>query len=252
MAAELLRLEETESTNLWLRTHGGSEDKVVWADYQTAGRGCGSNTWESERGQNLTFSVLYHPRHIAAKNQFFISMATAVAIREVLDKYGEGFTIKWPNDIYYQDRKISGMLIENQLQGENIKDCIIGIGLNVNQVLFVSNAPNPVSLKHITGHDMDREQLLSQLVNQIFTCLEYAEYEDMHSKIYNQYHKSLYRLGGTYRFRFPDGTMRDCLVEGVDRLGRLHLSWTEKNYRGEWSDTLVNQTFGFKEVEFMI
>lgn len=255
-----IRLQQTDSTNRYLRelaSAGQAPDVphglvVVSADYQTAGRGCGTNRWESERGQNLLFSVLYRPRHIAAKDQFVISMAVAVALREVLAQYGEDFSIKWPNDLYHDDRKISGMLIENQLKGDQVKSCIIGIGLNVNQTLFVSDAPNPVSLKQITGNDTDREELLAQLVSRIGTYLEQAEHEEQHSDLHGRYLAHLYRLRGTYRFRFPDGKKRDCRVNTVDRLGRIQLSWKEQSTHGDQSVYVVSKTFGFKEIEFII
>ena len=155
-------IDETDSTNRWLREH--LEVDVVVADFQTAGRGCGTNQWEAERGKNLLFSLLLHPHDVQAKDQFRISMAVSIALREMLAQYADGFTVKWPNDIYWRDSKICGILIENRLQGSRIKDSIVGIGLNVNQTKFRSDAPNPVSLCQIVGHEVDRDSLLTDFL----------------------------------------------------------------------------------------
>ena len=148
-----LYLEETDSTNDFLRQYTPGEDEdmtVVWTDFQRKGRGQGSNQWESEAGKNLTFSVLIHPDKVRAQDQYIISMAVAETMHRFLSGMVDAaIQIKWPNDIYVGDSKIGGILIENHLSGEHIKDCIIGIGLNVNQTVFVSDAPNPISMRMI-------------------------------------------------------------------------------------------------------
>ena len=160
MDFKIIHIEETDSTNHWLKEHGEG-NMVVVADYQTAGRGCGSNSWESERGRNLTFSMLIHPENILAKEQFRITEVVSVAMCRMLQSYiYNKVEIKWPNDIYVGDKKICGILIENRLQGTEIKDSIIGIGLNVNQKEFKSDAPNPVSLYQLTGQETDLEEML--------------------------------------------------------------------------------------------
>ena len=151
---KIIHIDETDSTNRWIKENG-SGDMVVVADYQTAGRGCGTNKWESERGKNLLFSILIHPVEVPVMRQFHISMAISMAIFDALEQYIGDVSIKWPNDIYWRNGKLGGILIENRLQGGCIKDCIIGIGLNVNQEQFFSDAPNPVSLKQIHAEDTD-------------------------------------------------------------------------------------------------
>ena len=126
---------------------------VLVADYQTAGRGQGTNSWESERGQNLTCSLGFSPDGVKASRQYILSMAIAVALTETLAGLPHPVSIKWPNDIYVGDKKICGILIENMLKGEHIRHCIIGIGLNINQKRFVSDAPNPTSMALESGHD---------------------------------------------------------------------------------------------------
>jgi len=131
------------------------------ADYQTAGRGCGTNRWESERGKNLTFSMLVCPQQLPANRQFRITECVSVALCETLECYiNNKVEIKWPNDIYVDGKKVCGVLVENTLSGGMVKDSIIGIGLNVNQAVFLSDAPNPVSLYQLTGQMFDREAVL--------------------------------------------------------------------------------------------
>ncbi len=161
---KIIHIDETDSTNRWLREQGGEEDVVVWADYQTAGKGQGTNSWESERGKNLTFSVLLHPQDIPANKQFSISMLVSLALCEALGQHIGDLSIKWPNDIYWRNAKIAGILIEHRISGSLIRDSIIGIGLNVNQRHFLSDAPNPVSLWQICEQDTDREMLLCEFL----------------------------------------------------------------------------------------
>lgn len=236
MAVELLRLDETTSTNLWLKQHDYKNDVVVWTDYQTAGRGCGSNKWESERAQNLLFSMLYHPTNLPANQQFRISQAVSLAIVDVLNHEGlHDITIKWPNDIYWKDRKLAGILIENRLQGSLLLSSIIGIGLNVNQEHFVSDAPNPISLWQITGKTFNREHLLRQLVNAMEIRLSSV------GNLMEEYQQALYRQTGIHPYRDCQGDFM-AAIENIDPDGRLVLRDADGQRR----------TYGFKEVEFIV
>ena len=248
MEWKIIHIDETDSTNRWLKDHGdGSPDSsllsdcdqenrprdpVVWADYQTAGKGCGTNTWESERGKNLTFSILIHPTQIAASQQFHISMAVSLAICEALGQYIGDLSIKWPNDIYWRNGKICGMLIENTLKGNTIKDSIIGVGLNVNQRTFHSNAPNPVSLWQIAGQETDREQLLKDILR----CLEHYLYQDIKA----QYCSMLYRRKGFHPYVDKDGAFMAEMVN-VEDDGHLLLR----------DDSGNDRRYAFKEVQFI-
>ena len=181
MEFKIVHIDETDSTNRWLKDNGEG-DMVVVASYQTAGKGCGTNSWESERGKNLTFSLLIHPEGMPANRQFHITEAVSVA------------EIKWPNDIYVGDQKICGVLIENRLQGSDIKDSIIGIGLNVNQTAFVSDAPNPVSLYQLTKLKTDLDELLIRFLTEFDSA-----YQCVTTPI--AYRQRLYRKGkeGLYK-----------------------------------------------------
>ena len=203
MEWKIIHITETDSTNRWLReyklpTDESQQPLVVWADYQTAGKGQGTNQWESERDKNLLFSILYHPQHILANRQFTISMAISLAIVDALEQQIGDVCIKWPNDIYWRNAKIGGILIENRLLGQTIKDSIIGVGLNVNQRLFKSDAPNPISLWQIHGHETDRDVLLD-------TILQRFSYYN-NKKLKQQYVGKLYRRKGFHPYCDQDGT----------------------------------------------
>lgn len=233
---KIIHIAETDSTNRWLREESGTflRDKsvAVWADYQTAGRGQGSNRWESERGKNLLFSMLLHPEEVPVNRQFVISMAVSLAIVEVLGRYIGDLSIKWPNDIYWRNGKICGILIENTIHGHHIKDCVVGVGLNVNQRVFHSDAPNPVSLWQISEHETDREQLLKDIL------LAVGEY--MGKDVRERYLSQLYRRKGFYPYADAQGAFM-AELEDVEDDGHLVLR----------DDNGQQRRYAFKEVSFI-
>lgn len=238
MEFEIIHIDETDSTNRWLQRSQSDANIVVVADYQTAGRGCGTNTWESERGCNLTFSVLLHPVEIPAACQFRISEIVSLALCETLDSYlaDKQVTIKWPNDIYVGDRKICGMLIENRLKGRLMTDSIIGIGLNVNQRTFVSDAPNPVSLVQLLGHDVALEPLLKDILQRL-TVVMGMDTEALDTA----YRSRLYRQDGFYEYEDSRGRFLAKVMNVLDD-GRLVLLDSEG----------VVRMYAFKEVGFVV
>ena len=233
MDFDIIHIDETGSTNRWLREHADTErNQVVWTDYQSAGRGCGSNTWESERDKNLLFSMLIHPLGLKANAQFSISMAISIAIVRALQPLlgDDTLSIKWPNDIYWRDRKLCGILIENRLSGAFVRDSIIGVGLNVNQAQFISDAPNPVSLCQITGCEHDREALLHRVIERIGLDVDAEEYRSL-----------LYRRHGFHAYRDADGDFEAELIT-VEDDGHLLL----RDLNGQ------QRRYAFKEVQFTI
>ena len=228
-----MHIDETDSTNRWLREQGGEENMVVWADYQTAGRGCGTNHWESERGKNLTFSMLLHPNDVPAQKQFRISRAISLAICKALGQHIGDLSIKWPNDIYWRDGKIGGILIEVTLQGNKVKDCIIGIGLNINQRVFRSDAPNPVSMWQICEQETDCEQLLQEILQ------AFQEYMGKSNK--DEYQSMLYRRKGFHPYADKDGAFMAEIID-VEDDGHLLLR----------DDNGQLRRYAFKEVTFII
>ena len=224
MEEKIIRLKEIDSTNRFLRElKDEQEDEMVVAvaDFQTAGKGQGSHTWESEAGKNLLFSIKVHPRWVPVRQQFLLSMAGAIAIKEALETYVDGITLKWPNDVYWNDKKISGTLIETSIDSKGIKTCIFGIGINVNQEAFHSDAPNPVSLRQILGHEVDKDELLQKVIEgfrRYYELLRRADYMD----VSGIYHLSLYRRKGFHRYEDADGDFEGAFVE-VEDDGRLIL-----------------------------
>ena len=216
----------------------GETMTVVYADEQTAGRGQGSNHWESEPGKNLTFSVLVHPTMVPVMRQFLLSEAGALALWDVLGQYlgADDVKMKWPNDIYWKDKKISGTLIETLLGGGHVKDCVYGIGIDVNQEKFVSDAPNPVSMKQILDHDVDLKELLNKIIDSFkkyYAAIENGEY----AAISELYHSGLYRAHGFHRYKDKDGEFEAAIVE-VEDSGNLILRDREGCIR----------SYAFKEV----
>lgn len=237
----IIHLSSVDSTNNYLMAYKPREDEtmtVVYADEQTAGRGQGSNHWESEPGKNLTFSVLVHPTMVPVMRQFLLSEAGALALWDVLGQYlgADDVKMKWPNDIYWKDKKISGTLIETRLGGGHVKDCVYGIGIDVNQEKFVSDAPNPVSMKQILGHDVDLKELLNKIIDSFkkyYAAIENGEY----AAISELYHSGLYRAHGFHRYKDKDGEFEAAIVE-VEDSGNLILRDREGCIR----------SYAFKEV----
>ncbi len=243
MKRRVIHLKETDSTSRRLNGYEppeGEEMTIVRADYQTAGRGNGTNAWESEPGKNLLFSVMVHPEHVPVQRQFLLSEAEALAIREVLCRYASGFTLKWPNDIYWNDRKISGTIIETRIGREGVKRCIYGTGININQREFRGDAPNPVSLCQITGREADLDRLLEEILDAIEKYLGML-HENKFQDIATLYHAVLYRSRGSHRFRDGRGEFEASIVR-VEDDGRLILRDRQRRMRD----------YAFKEVEFII
>ena len=212
---------------------------LVVADDQTQGRGQQGNSWETEKGKNLTFSLLCHPDFIPASRQFVLSQCMAVAIWQTLSQYVEGVTVKWPNDIYVEDEKISGTLIECDLQGKSIANCIIGVGININQTMFRSDAPNPTSLKLLTGNEYDREEVLSAVVHHFQEGYEWLQ-EGREEEVRQLYMKHLYRREGMHRYADVRGEFW-AAVAAVEPTGHLQLRFENGN--------IVR--YEFKEVRFL-
>lgn len=241
----IIHLDSVDSTNNYLLAYKPQEGEtmtVAVADEQTAGRGQGSNHWESERGKNLTFSVLIHPVMVPIARQFLLSEMGALALREVLgDALGnDDVTMKWPNDIYWKDKKISGTLIETKIGGGHIKDCVFGIGLNVNQEEFHSDAPNPVSMIQILGEPIDLNGLLQKIIatfRKYYSAIENGEY----AAISELYHSALYHSHGFHKYRDKDGDFEAAIVE-VEDSGRLILRDRDD----------VMRSYEFKEVKSYI
>mgnify|MGYP002731987711 CR=1 FL=1 len=211
-----IHLHETASTNTYLSRMAQMlpSGTVIYTYKQTAGRGQRGNSWESEPDKNLSFSLLTKDIAVSPAEQFIVSEAASLAVVDFLKQYVDDVTVKWPNDVYYRDKKICGMLIEHSLQGARIKNTITGIGINVNQTTFVSNAPNPVSLAQITGKEYNLDELLHQVCEWVEKYLDFASYSlEQRADLHRRYLAALYRCDGQYHtFATPKAGSDDALA----------------------------------------
>ena len=242
-------LDTIDSTSTELRRRMSVEELphgyCISADFQTSGHGQATNRWESEDGKNLLFSLLLRPTVIPAAEQFVITELVTLAIINALQDYiRQKITIKWPNDIYVGDKKLCGILIENALCGSTIDTCIVGIGININQELFVSDAPNPVSLKQLNGRDNDRGEILAEIYQNILNYYGYLadnwQNNDIKQSLYYEYMNNLYRRTGYHNYSTPEGERFRAEIEDIGPQGHLTLRLESGELR----------TFAFKEVIF--
>ncbi|MBO5676716.1 MAG: biotin--[acetyl-CoA-carboxylase] ligase [Bacteroidaceae bacterium] len=213
---------------------------VVTADFQTAGRGQKGTSWESAKGKNLLLGLLLRPTFLHPQEQFYLSEICALALVETLNTYSDGFTIKWPNDIYFADRKVSGMLLEHTLQGATLSQTIVGIGLNINQQTFLSDAPNPVSLYQILGEEVCRETVLEAFLQRFQSYYQHLERQNF-SAIHKSYLQHLYRRNEWAKFRDETGIF-EGRIQDVEPTGRLVVETTEGTLR----------KFAFKEIAYIL
>lgn len=244
--ARFIHVTSTASTNSYTARMAAMlpSGTVIHTQCQSAGYGQRGTSWESEDGKNITFSMLVKGCPLPPARQFLISEATALAVVDTLNGITPGFCIKWPNDIYYADRKVAGILIEHAVTSSAILHTIIGVGLNVNQDVFRSDAPNPVSLKQITGSDYDCGTLLHDVCQRIERYCDFSTDASREgTAMHEAYLRSLYRLDGQqYRFELADGTPIEAEITGVRPDGTLcllHNDGTEGFY-------------AFKEVKYVI
>lgn len=242
---EILILKEVDSTNTYIKENCTTIKPMtmVAAVEQTSGRGQRGNCWETERSKNLVFSFYFHPLGILPSQQFVISEAAALAVVSTLHDFDISANVKWPNDIYIDNKKICGILIENSILGTSITTSIIGIGLNVNQTEFLSDAPNPVSMKLITGRDYP----LSIVAEKMSVNLDYffglLSTEKGRESIHALYLDNLWRGDGSL-YPFKDVATSDIFmasIADVELTGHLCL----KKESGQTC------RFAFKEVEFI-
>ena len=237
-----IHLDETDSTSKYLKTISENEElpsgSIVCADFQTAGRGQRGNTWESEAGKNLTFSILFNPLNVPANMPFVISEMVSLSVKHTLDKYLPDISVKWPNDIYHKDEKIAGILIENIILQEKISRSIIGIGININQMVFRGDAPNPTSMVQIAGHAFDIITILEEF-RRIFTIQSERINNNHFDLIHNDYHNFAYRKNGYYKYRDNKGVF-EASIHDIEPTGHLVLKQTDGTY----------SRYAFKEVSY--
>lgn len=198
---------------------GMAKHGMAWfAKEQTAGRGQRGKNWTTEKGKNIALSLVLEPEVLQISNQFHLSAAVAVTCFEFVKAYaGDETKIKWPNDLYWRDRKAGGILIENIIQGKKWKWAVVGIGININQTSFDENLVNPVSLKQITGKELDNMELAKDLHELLLKNL--AGVNDT-AILMKQYNEHLYKKNKPVIFK-KDGVRFETVIKEVSPLGRL-------------------------------
>lgn len=215
---------------------------LVYADFQTKGKGQRGNLWESESGKNLTFSFMLKPVDVTADKQFVISKIVALSLIETLKYFNIEAKIKWPNDIYVGDMKISGILIENRLSGSGLLSRVIcGVGLNVNQNIFTSDAPNPVSMNKLLGSELNRINVLNRF------CEEFEQLYKIHNiidtvYIDKKYWSALYRKEQYFTYIDYSGAFKGKII-GIGDFGELIV---------QRKDNDSKQTYLFKDIKYVI
>ena len=240
-SAKFVLLEQTTSTNCIANEKIYSHGDIIFALEQTEGKGQRGNRWSSLSGCNLMFSLVLKPTFLPASYQFMLSMSIALGISDMLCAMKLDAKIKWTNDIYVDDSKIAGVLIENDVCGSNLSRSVIGIGLNVNQTEFDPSLPNPVSLKGLTGVDYDIFDVFETLYRAIlvrYNQLTIGELDELSA----QYNSRLYRKDEKHTYYLPDGKPIEGVILGVKGGGKLVV---------QHSKSLIS-SYLFKEIEFKI
>jgi len=240
---ELIKLDSVNSTNEYtsniLKQKKLPEGSIIFSSNQTQGKGLASNTWESENGKNILLSLVLYPDFLEVKDQFLLSKAVSLGIYSYCYTKTDDIKIKWPNDIYYQNKKLAGILIENSIKGSNIERSIIGVGLNLNQEVFLSDAPNPISLKQIANFTFNIEQEILILRDHIKDY--YQKLKEDRSSLNKLYLKRMFRYNEFNSYKVSDKTA-ELKITGVNEFGHLQTISLD----GEISE------FDLKEIEFLL
>ncbi len=240
----IIKLNAIDSTNSYLKKCIVEKDlesyTVVLAEHQTKGRGQMGAVWESERGKNLTFSILVKFLNFEVHQQFYLSMAVALAVLRTVNTYlNTSIFVKWPNDILADKDKLAGILIENMLTGNQIKQAVIGIGLNVNQEKFSENVKNVTSLKKLTNLNFDKDKLLGEIVESLKYYINYIECKDF-MRLKKLYLKKLYRFEIPTMFEDKSGYIFLGKIITVSEDGHLVIELENETTR----------KFNLKEIKF--
>ncbi len=238
----LIELDLIDSTNDYcknlLKEGKVEEGTVILADFQKKGKGLKGNFWESEKGKNLTFSIILYPEFLNARLQFYITMSISLGIVEFLDHMSINSKIKWPNDIYVKNKKIAGILIENSLIKDRMISSVAGIGINVNQKDFISNAPNPTSICLESDKIFDLRNTYKSL---IFYLNKWTNllYNLNYIKIKTNYQRHLFLVNKNASFTDKNGKFQGTIL-GVEETGMLLIK----------TDSDKPRKYNFKEVIF--
>ncbi|HPF92609.1 MAG TPA: biotin--[acetyl-CoA-carboxylase] ligase [Tenuifilaceae bacterium] len=216
-----------------------SHGVVVATHFQKAGRGQRGNQWESAKGLNLLFSVILKPHFLEVQKQFLLSKAVALSLCDVIVDIVSGVSIKWPNDIYVNDKKVAGILIEHSFSSAMLDTSIVGVGLNVNQAKFAESIPNPTSLMLEQGEVLGVKHLLQGICDALDK--RYSQLFSEEKRISDSYIERLYRYEKYYSFK-ANNKMFVAKIVGVRNSGELILETSEgKTFE-----------YAFKEIEYVL
>lgn len=222
----IIKLDAIDSTNNYLKkiilNEGINDYTVVTAKFQTQGKGQLGTEWESEHSKNLICSVYKKEINIKVQDQFVISALVSLALIKTLRKVNlSNMHIKWPNDIMSDNKKICGILIENIVKENYIKDTVIGIGLNVNQTIF-NNLPNAASIKNLIGTTCSIDEILKDLVKNVKYYFNELDKSSINS-IFEKYEDALFRINKPSTFKNSKGEVFSGYIKGVSRSGKLNV-----------------------------
>lgn len=242
---KLVKLDAINSTNTFLKLLakdvGTSNWTVVTAEYQSGGRGQIATKWQSDRGKNLICSTLIKFNDFNVNNQFYLNCAVSIGIFNALSKLNiPDLKVKWPNDIMAGSKKIAGILIENSLNGSNIYQSVIGIGLNVNQKKFPKSLSNAISIGEILNKSLDRNILLENIVSSIKEQVKLLK-ENKFSILHENYEQILYENNEINSFEGKQKNIFSGIIRGVSEQGKLLIETENKNFK----------SYNFKEIKFL-
>ena len=241
---KIVKLDAIDSTNSYLenlmKQTTVENGTVVIAEHQTNGKGQFDNKWISDKGKNLTFSILVEFENLQTVNQFYLNYSVSIALYNVLKYYiPEKLSVKWPNDILSANHKICGILIESTIKNSMVKNAIIGIGLNVNQENFPIHITNASSLKIITHKTIDKEELLDKILLEIQYQIHLIKKQKF-QEIKQQYEKVLYKKGVPSMFIDNNNNTFLGKIIGVTNKGKLQIELDDESLK----------EFDLKEIKF--
>ncbi len=230
MEYTLIHLTTVNSTNSYMRKllqyNKVQDDTVVIADYQDTGKGQGENIWVSKRNENLLFSWVVFSAFLAVSDQFVLSKTVSLGIVDAIDEFGLNSQIKWPNDIICNDKKLGGILIEHTIQGDVLKNSVIGVGINVNQLTFPAFSFPATSLSEQSGKVFDLQELMKRVMHHL--KIRYNQLQEGEVKQINrQYLEKLYRKNSPATFETASESFRGKIV-GVNEIGELEIEVSGK------------------------
>jgi len=239
---EFIELDTIDSTNDYakklIRESAVREGTVIMADFQTKGKGQKGGYWESEKGKNLTLSIVLYPSFLEVQKEFYLSMSVSIGIAEFLSQLSLNSKIKWPNDIYINNRKAGGILIENAVKNNIIASSVIGIGININQTEFKSDATNPTSVSLELEKTVAIKDSLSILIKYLDKWINLL-YDERYTKIRARYRKYLFLRNKKAFFTDKKEKFRGRIID-VEESGLLLVKTDKKEVR----------KYNFKEVRF--